>query len=192
MVVGDSTSVVALQLVRGAEGSNASGKSADPTQTTPEEERIVRELQQRDREVRQHEQAHSRVGGAYTGVPSYQYTRGPDGRLYALSGEVSIDVSPGSSPEATIAKMDVVIRAALAPAEPSTQDRAVANAARQIKLQAQAELQAEKAAEEQQAAERRRQRESGAPPAAVAAAQAYNQAASVLSQIAGATVGDVA
>ena len=46
-------------------------------------------------------------------------------------------------PQATIDKMRVVRAAALAPAEPSPQDRAVAAEAMQLMLQAQAELSSE-------------------------------------------------
>ena len=52
-----------------------------------------------------------------------------------------IDASPiEGNPEATIAKMDVVIAAALAPTEPSAQDRKVAAAAVTARNQARAEL----------------------------------------------------
>ena len=44
-----------------------------------------------DREERQHEQAHlSAAGGHARGGPSYQYETGPDGKRYAVGGEVSI------------------------------------------------------------------------------------------------------
>ncbi|WP_243899102.1 putative metalloprotease CJM1_0395 family protein [Metapseudomonas otitidis] len=80
-----------------------------------------------DRKVRAHEQAHASVGGSYAGAPSYDFERGPDGLDYAVSGEVSIDASPvANDPEATLVKMDIVQRAALAPADPSAQDRQVA------------------------------------------------------------------
>lgn len=109
---------------------------------TEEEQQIVDELKKRDREVRAHEQAHAAVGGAYAGSPVYEYEAGPDGNRYAVGGSVSIDVSPiPGDPEATIQKMEIVKRAALAPGEPSPQDRAVAAAADQARLQAQAEKQ---------------------------------------------------
>ncbi|KZD05847.1 hypothetical protein AUP43_02750 [Oceanibaculum pacificum] len=109
---------------------------------TEEEQQIVDELKKRDREVRAHEQAHAAVGGAYAGSPVYEYESGPDGNRYAVGGSVSIDVSPvPGDPEATIQKMEIVKRAALAPGEPSPQDRAVAAAADQARLQAQAEKQ---------------------------------------------------
>lgn len=115
---------------------------------SPEEETQVRDLKKRDAEVKQHEQAHASVGGPYAGSPSYQYTRGPDGKRYAVSGEVPIDASAEREPEQTIRKMEVVIRAALAPAEPSPQDRQVAAQASQTRSEAQAELQKQRAEEQ--------------------------------------------
>jgi hypothetical protein len=103
-------------------------------------------LKARDAEVRRHEQAHAAAAGPYGGSARFKYQRGPDGRSYAVGGEVSIDVSPESSPRATARKMAVVVRAAQAPAEPSAQDRSVANQARQLKQQAEAEMRAEKTA----------------------------------------------
>ncbi len=107
----------------------------------------VRELAARDREVRAHEQAHASVGGQYASAPSYTFQRGPDGRQYAVGGQVSIDVSPiPGDPEATLAKARIVRRAALAPAQPSAQDRAVAAEATAIEQQARIEISANKQA----------------------------------------------
>jgi hypothetical protein len=105
------------------------------------EDELLRELAARDLEVRTHEQAHASVGGELAGAASYSFTQGPDGARYAVSGEVSIDVSnvPGD-PQATIDKMARVRRAALAPAEPSAQDRQVAAMATQKMTEAQADL----------------------------------------------------
>ncbi|MEM6649133.1 MAG: putative metalloprotease CJM1_0395 family protein [Pseudomonadota bacterium] len=114
---------------------------------TAEEQQQVQELKARDREVRAHEQAHKSAAGPYAGAISYEFQVGPDGKRYAIGGSVPIDTSPADSPEATIAKMQVVIEAALAPAEPSPQDRAVAQAAQSQLLAAQAELAAARAAE---------------------------------------------
>lgn len=105
---------------------------------------VIRELSQRDIEVRAHEQAHSAVGGQYAGSANYTYQRGPDGVSYAVGGEVSIDVGVvNGNPQATLEKMQIVLRAALAPAEPSTQDRQVAALASQQANQARAELASE-------------------------------------------------
>lgn len=108
------------------------------------EEKLVEKLKQRDREVKAHEQAHARVGGAYAGAPSYTFQQGPDGKRYAVGGEVQIDTAPERTPEATIRKMRVVISAALAPAEPSGQDLRVAQQARSQLSEAQAQLRQQK------------------------------------------------
>ncbi len=110
-----------------------------------EELELVQELAARDREVRAHERAHAAVGGQYAGAPRYEYTRGPDGVNYATSGEVSIDTGkvPGN-PEATLEKAQLIRRAALAPAEPSPQDRRVAAEALRLEAEAKAELLAQR------------------------------------------------
>ena len=119
-------------------------RTFSPQLLTQEQEQVVQALKARDSEVRRHEQAHAAAAGPYGGAARFKYQRGPDGRSYAVGGEVSIDVSPESSPRATARKMAVVIRAAQAPADPSAQDRSVANQARQVKQQAESELRAEK------------------------------------------------
>jgi hypothetical protein len=125
----------------GARSTTASGGAGQPQELSTEQQQQVRELQKTDSQVRQHEQAHKTVGGPYAGAISLEYTTGPDGRRYATAGEVPIDASPvRNDPEATIAKMEVVKRAALAPPDPSPQDRAVAAQADAAQAQAQGEL----------------------------------------------------
>ena len=86
----------------------------------------IAKLKQTEEKVKAHEAAHKAVGGNLAGSASYSYTQGPDGRSYITGGEVQIDMSSGRTPEETISRMQQVIRAALAPADPSGQDRAVA------------------------------------------------------------------
>ena len=114
-----------------------------------EEQKIIRNLSERDREVKAHEQAHVAVGGQYAGTASYEYKRGPDGVNYAVSGEVDISLSKLADPYMTIDKMKQVKQAALAPAEPSAQDYAVAAKATQIELEAYTEIAKLKQQEEQ-------------------------------------------
>jgi hypothetical protein len=117
-----------------------SRKSSD-TNPQSEEQQLIRELAARDQEVRQHELSHAAAGGQYAGAPSFEYERGPDGRLYAVGGEVSIDTSPiPNDPEATLEKAEVILRAALAVADPSPQDRAIAARAAVMASEARAEL----------------------------------------------------
>ena len=106
---------------------------------------LLQKLQARDREVRAHEHAHMAAGGPYVrGGPSYTYKTGPDGKRYAVGGEVQIDTSPEKDPEATIRKMETVKRAALAPAKPSGQDRMVAARASMEEQKARMELMEQK------------------------------------------------
>jgi len=102
---------------------------------------MIRQLQARDTVVRTHEAAHIAAGGGtITSGASYSYQKGPDGREYAIGGEVGIDASPvPGDPKATIAKMATVRAAALAPAQPSPQDMAVAASASLAESQARAE-----------------------------------------------------
>ncbi|TFH86685.1 SprA-related family protein [Billgrantia azerbaijanica] len=103
--------------------------------------RQLEQLKTTDQEVRRHELAHQVAGGQYTGAASYEYQRGPDGQRYAVAGEVPIDYGPvPGDPRATIDKMQQVISAALAPADPSPKDHQVAATARQYLLTAQLEL----------------------------------------------------
>jgi hypothetical protein len=113
-----------------------------PRQELPkEQQQAIKELAARDREVKAHEAAHKAAGGGLTGPASFSYTSGPDGKRYATGGEVSIDTSkvPGD-PQATLIKANRIRTAALAPAEPSGQDRKVAAQASQMAADARAEM----------------------------------------------------
>ncbi|MBE0464907.1 MAG: putative metalloprotease CJM1_0395 family protein [Halomonadaceae bacterium] len=113
---------------------------ADGTPLAPEEIQLLEQLKQTDRDVRQHEMAHQITGGPYTGGATYEYEIGPDGKRYAVAGEVPIDYGPvPGNPQATIEKMQTVIAAALAPADPSPKDLQVASQARQYLLEAKLE-----------------------------------------------------
>lgn len=119
--------------------STLSGK-ADSVQLS-EETRELAKLSDRDREVRAHEAAHAAIGGKYAGPPSLTYKKGPDGKSYATSGEVSIDVTPISGdPQATLLKAEIIRAAALAPAQPSAQDLRIASRATLMAAQARSEL----------------------------------------------------
>ena len=129
-------------------------------QQLAEEQKVISQLASRDREVRAHEQAHAAIGGQYAGAPTYTFQRGPDGVRYAVGGEVSIDVSKAATAEETIRKAQVVRQAALAPAEPSPQDRRVAAEATQIQTEAIQELRIERAEEAAQIRESRSEKTS--------------------------------
>jgi len=106
------------------------------------EQRMVTQLQQRDREVHAHEAAHLAAAGSLAmGGANFSYQTGPDGRRYATGGEVQIDVSavPGD-PQATLAKSEQIRRAAMAPAQPSAQDVSVAANAGRMSAEARVEI----------------------------------------------------
>lgn len=123
----------------------SSAKGADGEPLTRTEAAQLEALKARDQEVRAHEQAHlSAAGGIAVSGASYSYQRGPDGNAYAIGGEVSIDTSAvAGDPAATLDKAEQIRRAAMAPAEPSSQDRKVAAQATQMAAQARVELAAQ-------------------------------------------------
>ena len=126
------------------ETKRAPKKSHDQQELSSEEQARVTELVQRDAEVRAHEQAHKSAAGGHSGAISLSYETGPDGKRYAVAGEVPVDISPvKGDPSATIQKMQTIQRAALAPADPSSADRRVASRARQYANQARMDLQIE-------------------------------------------------
>ena len=129
------------------DGENGEGKAqpaaggGDTVELSPEAQKMVDSLKARDREVRAHEAAHVAAGaGVVTGGAQFTQQRGPDGNMYAIGGEVGIDTSPiPNDPEGTKAKARQIASAALAPADPSPQDRAVAASARQMEAKAASE-----------------------------------------------------
>ncbi|MBP2312294.1 putative metalloprotease CJM1_0395 family protein [Azospirillum soli] len=127
--------------------TDAQAGAADEVQS-PEQQQRTQELQRTDTSVRQHEAAHQAAGGPHAGAASFTYTRGPDGKNYAVAGEVPVDTSPEREPEATIRKMETVKAAALAPSDPSAQDLRVAQQADAQKAQAQQELRRKQSSEE--------------------------------------------
>ena len=55
----------------------------------------------------------TRAAGPYaTGGASFTYVTGPDGKQYAVGGEVKIDISPEAGPEATLRKAEAIQAAA--------------------------------------------------------------------------------
>lgn len=106
-------------------------RGSDGVELSPEALRLLEKLKATDARVRAHEAAHlAAAGGLAKGGASFTYQRGPDGKQYAVGGEVSIDTSaiPGD-PRASLARAQQVQAAALAPSDPSPQDRSVAAAA---------------------------------------------------------------
>lgn len=120
-----------------AKAPNAEGSAvAAQEKPDPRIQAQIVQLKAIEEKVKAHEAAHKSAGGTMTGPVSYSYTRGPDGKNYITGGEVPISVSPGKTPRETISRMQQVIQAALAPADPSPQDRAVAAQAAALQQEA--------------------------------------------------------
>jgi hypothetical protein len=128
---------------------SSNDSQAQSTNTTKSEQvfteaelRLIDELKQIDTEIRRHEMAHVAAGGRYiTSGANFSYKKGPDGANYAVAGEVGIDSSPiPGDPQGTIKKMRQIKSAALAPAQPSSQDLKVAAQATSTTSKALSEL----------------------------------------------------
>ena len=125
-------------------GSVSEEKGANGKTLSDKEKQQLQELKSRDIEVKKHEQTHQRVGSPYTSAPSYEYETGPDGKKYAVAGSVNIDSSDADTPEKTAEKMRIIIKAAKAPAQPSSKDLSVAADASRRLNEANAKVQKEK------------------------------------------------
>lgn len=120
---------------------STSEKGGDSVELSQEAQAKVAELKASDAAVRAHEAAHLGAGaGLVKGGANYSYKQGPDGKRYATGGEVSIDTSVPDDPSAAIAKAQHIRAAALAPADPSGQDRQVAAQATQMESEARTAL----------------------------------------------------
>ena len=120
----------------GQKDQNSKKSSADKNSLDASELQMVEKLQSRDTEVKAHEAAHKAVGGALAGSASFTYEKGPDDKMYAIGGEVPISFKEGSTPQESKANARQIAAAAMAPANPSPQDYAVASNARMMEMKA--------------------------------------------------------
>lgn len=122
------------------QSENYSEDKKGPAELTEDQQKQVEELKKRDKEVRNHEQAHMVAGAPYTYGIKYEYTQGPDGKNYATNGSVQIDTRKEASPEQNLEKARIIKRSAQAPEDPSAQDKKVYQAAIRLEQEAKAEL----------------------------------------------------
>ncbi|WP_029523071.1 putative metalloprotease CJM1_0395 family protein [Persephonella sp. KM09-Lau-8] len=113
-------------------------------------QQVIQQLRITEQKVKAHEMAHKIAGGELAGPVHYKYKKGPDGKLYIVGGEVPIKIKEGRTPEETIEIAQKIKRAALAPADPSPQDRAVAARAAMLEMKARIELQKQQQEENNQ------------------------------------------
>jgi|GEM_PF-2454031 len=121
------------------------------------EQALIRDLELRDQEVRAHELAHKAAGAGLTSAATFTYQQGPDGRQYAIGGEVQIQVSPGSTPEDTLRRANQIRAAATAPTDPSPADLRAAGMANRLEQEARAEIAVDDMENAEQAFERAQQ-----------------------------------
>ena len=118
-----SPEAMALYNAEQQSGSGA-GENTGSEELTQQEQREVSELKMTDAQVRNHEHAHkAAAGGLHTSGPNYEYETGPDGRKYAVAGDVNVSYSHSSDPEVNLRNAQQLKASALAPADPSSQDR---------------------------------------------------------------------
>lgn len=129
-----------------------SGASSDATED-PKTAAVIAELENTQREVIAHEAAHQAAAGRFGGAVSYTYTKGPDGKNYITGGEVPISTPATNDPEEALQNANQVMRAAMAPGDPSGQDVAVAASAAQMAASARAQIAAAPAKEGEAAGE---------------------------------------
>jgi len=122
-------------------------KKLSNNNSTTENNDSLAKLKAKDRQVRAHESAHRQAAGnLIRGRTGFKTEKGSDGKEYAVAGDVRIDTSgvPGDS-KATLAKAQLIERAALAPANPSTKDRLVAAKAARMAAIARADISKQRA-----------------------------------------------
>ncbi|MFO1242980.1 MAG: putative metalloprotease CJM1_0395 family protein [Rickettsiales bacterium] len=91
---------------------------------------IINKLQVADAGVRAHEHQHfTAAGGLTSGTPIYELTQGPDGKLYATSGEVRVSTTPTNDPQKAARDSNAYAAAATAPGDASAADLSIARGA---------------------------------------------------------------
>lgn len=127
--------------------ANASSVNSDVDEEDPDVRREIQDLTVIEDKVIAHEQAHMSVGGEFAGGASYSYTVGPDGKRYISGGEVGISIPSVDDPEQMLRMLERVRQAAMAPADPSSQDLRVASSATSRMAKVNSEIAAKKADE---------------------------------------------
>jgi len=116
---------------------------------TLREQLEVKRLEQVERSVHEHERSHLRAARDLAiSSPSFDYQRGPDGKEYAVGGEVNVSADfDFADAQGTIEKALKIRQAALAPNDPSPKDRRAATEAKIVESKAYRKLNREEAQE---------------------------------------------
>jgi len=130
-----------------ADGLGEAREEAAPAADTSaelsaEEQRRVRELERLDRVVRAQENVHRAVAPeVVSGDSTFEFEVGPDGRRYAVRGETRIELPRSGDPDQIVHDAQLALRAALAPAQVSSEDRVLAMRAAGLEARARAQIQ---------------------------------------------------
>ncbi len=148
-----SISPEAIALYQAEQGSNSeSNTGSGNDELTQQEQREVSELKMTDSQVKAHEHAHkAAAAGLSTSGPNYEYETGPDGKKYAVAGDVNVSYKHSDDPEVNLRNAQQLRASALAPADPSSQDRKVAMQAEREIAQAKQEIMEEQRQTDEQA-----------------------------------------
>jgi hypothetical protein len=115
-------------------GASASGKNGEA------DAEAIAKLERTEREVVAHENAHKAAAGRFGSAPHYTYTTGPDGKRYISGGDVRVHTPATDDPEEALRNARQVMRAALAPGDPSGADIAAAASAAATAAEASARI----------------------------------------------------
>lgn len=89
-------------------------------------QRVLEKFKRTDAQVRSHEQVHATIGQTTSPI-SYNYQKGPDGKMYAVGGSVRFDTSIPDDPKSAAFKLDQLSKAAAGPTDPSGADTTIAS-----------------------------------------------------------------
>ncbi len=95
--------------------------------------RVLDKFKKVDMDVRSHEQTHATIGITTTPI-SYNYQKGPDGKMYAVGGSVRLDTSIPKDPKMAMEKLDRIKDAVTGVDKPSGADMAISTAANLNKI----------------------------------------------------------
>lgn len=95
--------------------------------------RVIAKFKSKDNEIRTHEQTHASLGTTTSGI-KYNYQTGPDGKLYATGGYVTLNVSIPKDESAAIAKLNEIQKASSSPIGLSGADASISQAANLNKM----------------------------------------------------------
>ena len=101
------------------------------------------QLRLQDAAVRSQQFSRIAVAGSLAGSLNTQFTSGPDGRLYATSGDVDVNTDPGTTPEESLVRANTLRRISSTSASvltASTVQDDVAIHAAQLELEARSEI----------------------------------------------------